>query len=308
MNLSSIVEANTVVKGDRMSENMTITSNQIIKAVESLKKLRPVYGTILDFYGQIFVAQEDSKSKLHIDQVQISEEMLSIKAEENFPLINMSEFAIDAKGAGDLLIRICDIIKEAGGDMASTAQTVLKAIEEDKFDQSELFAGLLNEDDAFFENTAKKLEVEKKDLAFIAYTSLKPSLSMCAEQLSAYMDKDKPWEKGYCPICGSQPGLSMFQGEGERFLFCGFCWHKWASNRIVCPFCDNTDTKTLNYFFSEDEKEYRVDLCDKCKKYIKTIDSRKTERIIYPLLEQVATLHLDIKAKEMKYESGTHFA
>jgi len=289
-----------------MSEN--ITSNQIMKAVKSLKKLRPVYGAILDFYGQIFVAQEDSKSKLHIDPIQISEEMLSIKAEDNFPLINLSEFAIDAKEAGALLIRICDIVKKAGGDMVSTNQTVLKAIEAGKLDQKELFAGLLNEDDAFFENTATELKIEKKALAFIAYSSLKPSLSMCAEQLSACLDKDKPWGKGYCPICGSPSGLSMFQGEGERFLFCSFCWHKWASSRIFCPFCENTDAKTLNYLYSEDEKEYRIDLCDKCKKYIKNIDTRKVERIIYPPLEQVATLHLDIKAKEIKYESGIDLA
>ena len=289
-----------------MSEN--ITSNQIMKAVESLKGLRPVYGTILDFYGQIFVAQEDSKSKLHIDPIQISEEMLSIKAEDNFPLINISEFAIDAKEAGDLLIRICDIVKKAGGDMVSTNQTVLKAIEAGTLDQKELFAGLLNEDDAFFENTAKELKIEKKALAFIAYSSLKPSLSMCAEQLSACLDKDKPWGKGYCPICGSPPGLSMFQGEGERFLFCSFCWHKWASIRIFCPFCENTDAKTLNYLYSEEEKEYRIDLCDKCKKYIKNIDTRKADRIIYPPLELVATLHLDIKAKEIKYESGIDLA
>ncbi|MEA3280224.1 MAG: formate dehydrogenase accessory protein FdhE [Thermodesulfobacteriota bacterium] len=289
-----------------MSENITL--DQIMKAVESLKGLRPVYGAILDFYGQIFVAQEDSKGKLHIDPIQISEEMLSIKAEDNFPLINISEFAIDVKAAGDLLIRICDIVKKAGGDMVSTNQTVLKAIEAGKLDQKDLFAGLLNEDDAFFENTATELKIEKKALAFIAYSSLKPSLYMCAEQLSAYLNKDKPWGKGYCPICGSPPGLSMFQGEGERFLFCSFCWHKWAFNRIICPFCDNTDTKTLNYFFSEDEKEYRVDLCDKCKKYIKNIDTRKTDRIVYPPLELVATLHLDIKAKEMKYESGIDLA
>ena len=287
-----------------MSENITITSDQITKAAESLKELRPAYGTILDFYKQIFIAQEDSKDMIQIESIQISEEMLSIKAEENFPLINISEFTIDAKEAGDLLIRICNMVKDAGGDMVSTNQTILQAIEAGKLDRSKLFAGLLNEDDTFFEKTATELKIEKKALAFIAYSSLKPSLSMCAEQLSAYLDKDKPWGKGYCPICGSPPGLSMFEGEGERFLFCSFCWHKWASNRIFCPFCDNSDTKTLNYFFSEDEKEYRVDLCDKCKKYIKTIDTRKTERIIYPSLEQVATLHLDIKAKEMKYESG----
>jgi len=278
-----------------MSDNIQFNEDQM---------LRPAYGAILDFYKQIFIAQEDSKDKIQIDPIQISEEMLSIKADEKFPLINLSEFAIDTKASKMLLIKICGITKESSGDMASSARTILKAIDAEEFDLDSLFFGLLEEDDSIFEKTAKKHAIKKGDLAFIVYNSIKPSLSLCAEQLSAYLDKDQPWTKGYCPICGSHPGLSMFQGEGERFLFCSFCWYKWASNRIFCPFCDNTDTKTLNYFFSEDEKEYRVDLCDKCKKYIKTIDSRKTERIIYPPIEQVATLHLDIKAKEMKYESG----
>ncbi len=287
-----------------MADNIKFTEDQLTKAAELLKELRPAYGAILDFYKQIFIAQEDSKDKIQIDPIQISEEMLSIKADEEFPLVNLSEFAIDTKASKMLLIKICGITKESSGDMASSARTILKAIDAEEFDLDSLFFGLLEEDDSIFEKTAKKHAIKKGDLAFIVYNSIKPSLSLCAEQLSAYLDKDQPWTKGYCPICGSHPGLSMFQGEGERFLFCSFCWYKWASNRIFCPFCDNTDTKTLNYFFSEDEKEYRVDLCDKCKKYIKTIDSRKTERIIYPPIEQVATLHLDIKAKEMKYESG----
>lgn len=291
-----------------MADNIQLTEDQITKAAESLKELRPAYGAILDFYKQIFIAQEDSKDKIQINQIQISEKMLSIKAEENFPLINMSEFAIDAKASKILLIKICGITKESSGNMASSAQAILKAIDAEEFDFDSLFFGLLEEDDSIFEKTAKKYDIKKDDLAFIVYNTIKPSLSLCAKQLSTYLDKDKPWGKGYCPICGSPPGLSMFQGEGERFLLCAFCWHKWSSRRLYCPFCDNTDTKTLNYFFSEDEKEYRVDLCDKCKKYIKSIDTRKTERIIYPPLEQVATLHLDIKAKELKFKSGIDFA
>ena len=287
-----------------MSDNIQFTEDQITKAAESLKELRPAYGAILDFYKQIFIAQEDSKGKTGIDPIQISDEMLSIKANEEFPLINLSEFTIDAKASKMLLITICSITKESSGDMASSARAILKAVEAEEFDLDPLFLGLLEEDDSIFEKTAKKHAIKKGDLAFIVYSSIKPSLSLCAEQLSAYLDKGKPWGKGYCPICGSPPGLSMFQGEGERFLFCSFCWHKWSSKRLYCPFCDNTDSKSLNYLYTEEEKEYRVDLCDKCKKYIKTIDTRKTERIIYLPLEQVTTLHLDIKAKEMKYESG----
>ncbi len=291
-----------------MADNIQLNEDQITKAAWSLKELRPAYGAILDFYKQIFIVQEDSKDKIQIDPIQISDEMLLIKANEGFPLVNISEFGIDAKASKMLLIKICSIIKESSGDMASSARAILEAIDAEEFDLDSLFFALLGEDDSIFEKTAKKHAIKKGDLAFIVYNSIKPSLSLGAEQLSAYLDKNKPWGKGYCPICGSPPGLSMFQGEGERFLLCAFCWHKWSSRRLYCPFCDNTDTKTLNYFFSEDEKEYRVDLCNKCKKYIKTIDTRKTERIIYPPLEHVATLHLDIKAKEMEFKSGIDFA
>ena len=40
------------------------------------------------------------------------------------------------------------------------------------------------------------------------------------------------------------------------------------------------------------------------EKYLKTLDARKTERMIFPPLEQVSSLHLDYKAKEMGYQSG----
>ena len=292
-----------------MADNIQITKDQITKAAEALKQLRPAYGAILDFYKQIFIVQEDSKAKIHIDPIQIPDEMLSIKASEEFPLVNLSEFAIDTKASKMLLIKICGIIKTSSGNMASSAQTILKAIDAEEFDFDSLCFGLLKEDDSVFEKAAKKLDIKKGDLAFIVYNSIKPSLSICAQQLLAYLDKDQPWAKGYCPVCGSLPALSMFEGEaGERFLLCGFCEHKWSSRRLYCPFCDNTDSKALNYLYSEEEKEYRVDLCDKCKKYIKTIDTRKTERIIYPPLENVATLHLDIKAKELKFKSGIDFA
>lgn len=283
---------------------MGFTSDQVKKAVRALKNIRPAYTTLLDFYERIFEAQEESAGRIHIDPVTVSGELLAVKIKEKFPLINLDEFAIDAAAAEDLFSRICRIAEEAGGDMSGSAKTIGIAVETGKLDPRSLFTGLLKEDDAIFEKIAGELEIDKKALAFITYNSMKPSLALCAEKLSTRLDKTGVWGKGYCPICGSQPGLSMFEGEGERFLFCGFCWHKYPARRIYCPFCENMDAETLEYFYSEEEEEYRVDICNKCKKYIKTIDTRKTDRIIYPPLEQVATLHLDIKAKETGLENG----
>jgi len=287
-----------------MTVTIALASEHIKEAVKALKNLRPVYKEMLDFYEQIFIAQEESKSRIQIEPIQIPDDIISVKAKENFPLINMSDFVIDPKASRDLLIQICNIVKEMKSDMAVSAQAVLEGIETGKIDPDSLFYSLFEGGASFFEKTATRHKIDKNALAFITYSSIKPSLNICAQQLATYLDKESTWEKGYCPVCGSLPGLSMFIGEGERFLFCSFCWHQWSSKRLYCPFCDNTDSKTLNYFFTEEEKEYRVDLCDGCKKYIKTIDTRETGRYIYPPLEAVSTLHLDIKAQEKGFESA----
>ncbi len=56
-----------------MAGNMLLTSDQIKKAVAVVQKQRPAYTELLDFYGQIFTAQEDSKSLIKIDPVKIPE-------------------------------------------------------------------------------------------------------------------------------------------------------------------------------------------------------------------------------------------
>ena len=186
--------------------------------------------------------------------------------------------------------------------MSSAAETIFAASENKKLDFNELYTALLNDDDASFGNIASRLKTPKDVLAFITYNSIKPSVSLYAQSVSKYLDN--PWEKGYCPVCGNLPVISTFESDGERFLVCGFCWHKWAVTRLFCPFCENKESDTLHYFFSEEEKEYRVDVCDKCGKYIKNVDTRIIDRFVYPPLEQIATLHLDIMAKEKGFESG----
>jgi len=287
-----------------MPADLAITSQQVKQAAAALKKLRPKYADLLHFYEKIFTAQEDSKSQIQIDPLKISEEILALKKKERFSLIDISEFGLEPDAAISLLERICRIVEAANPEMADAACVIRKAAASGALDPQSLFAALLKAEDAYFKKVEKDLGIEKKALAFVAYSSIKPSVVHCAEQLASYLDPDHPWDKGFCPICGSAPGFSLFKDEGQRVLFCGFCWHRWAAQRIYCPFCENKDSNTLHYYFSEDEKDYRIDVCDSCKTYIKAVDKRNADRIIYPPLEFVATLHLDIKAQEMGLKSG----
>ncbi len=287
-----------------MAADLAVTSKQVKQAVAALKKLRPAYADLLNFYENIFVAQEDCKSQINIDPIKISAETLALKKKEKFSLIAISEFVVDQKAAIALLNQICRIIETANSEMADAARVIQNTMTAAELDPGAVFAALLNSEDAYFKQIEKDMGIEKKALAFVAYSSIKPSLVHCAGQLASYLDSDPPWDRGFCPICGSAPGFSMFKDEGKRVLFCGFCWHQWAAQRIYCPFCENKDSQTLHYYFSETEKNYRMDVCDSCKTYLKAIDQRNTDRIIYPPLEFVASLHLDIKAQEMGFKSG----
>ena len=120
------------------------------------------------------------------------------------------------------------------------------------------------------------------------------------------LSESPPGEKRISAVAASR-GLAMLQNEGKRVLACSFCRHEWSAYRIFCPFCENTDSDTLQYFVVQDDDEHRVDVCENCKRFIKTVDLRKISRIIYPPLEQIATLHLDMKASEAGYVSGLGF-
>ena len=72
--------------------------------------------------------------------------------------------------------------------------------------------------------------------------------------------------------------------------------------RLMCACCGNTDQESLRYLYSELEKGYRIDVCDKCKGYIKTVDSREISHEIVPAVEDLATLHLDMVAEENGYK------
>jgi len=289
-----------------MVMNRAFSTDQIEKALESAKKARPVYSTLLDFYGKVFIAQEESKGAIRLDPIAISGEVLSAKLKEGLPMAGLPDFKIDMLAAADLLVRLCRMAVDANPQMAESAKCLQAAVESGQTDLRVLFDGLLNEDDALFESMADSLNVDKQILAFMVYTSMNPSITLCADQLATYLKEDEPREERYCPICGNSPAISTLEGDGERFLFCGFCWHKWPTRRIECAYCGTTDSKKLHYFYNEEEKEYRVDVCDACGKYIKTVDTRKTDRLFYPPLEQVTTLHLDIRAREKGLESGSY--
>jgi FdhE protein len=291
-------------KETKMNTNAGYNADDIREAVKQKKKTKPEYAPMLDIYEKIYIAQEESKNNIKLKDLIIPDEVLSVKIKEQFPLITLSQFIIDQNASEELFKNLCTILLDAGGELSESVKKIMSLIENKTLNLPELFSEFLNENENYFNEIENNSGIDKAILGFLAYNSLKPSLSMFSEKISHKLDKEKEWDKGFCPVCGSIPELSTFEENGKRFLVCGFCDHKWESKRLYCPFCENSDHETLHYFDIEGEEEYRVDVCDKCKKYIKTVDIKKITRAVYPALENQSTPYIDLKFEEMGYRSG----
>lgn len=292
-----------------MEKNMTLEPDEIrscvLSAADRLHQLRPAYQKILAFYGPLFVEQERRAALLPTpDTAPIPPQAIDIKRKHGFSRFSVGDFPVNAEAGAELFHWICDRTKELSGPLADAGACLQSAFSADRRRLSELFCAITDGNDDRVQEIAEDLSVDRDILALFAYHSIRPSLVAFARSPKILDQIPDDWRRGICPVCGSFPVLSLFGEEGRRELVCGFCWHQWPYRRVACPFCHTTDGKRLRYFFDENEPESRVDLCDGCRRYLKAVDTRNSDRAIYPPLEALTTLHLDIKAQDLGFKGG----
>ena len=86
--------------------------------IEQLKKKRPGYGEILDFYQKVKEAQDSIKASLKIDPIQLKKEWKELLAKEGFSLIQKEDFPLDIEASVKLFQALCQIGKEVNPHMA----------------------------------------------------------------------------------------------------------------------------------------------------------------------------------------------
>jgi FdhE protein len=131
----------------------------------------------------------------------------------------------------------------------------------------------------------------------MVHVTFKPLLEACAEALASRVDPEK-WRRRDCPVCG---GMGYLDRErGSRWLLCSRCDFTWLFHRLQCPYCGNVDQNALA-FFTDEKGLYRLDVCERCKCYLKTIDLRKTDGEVLLPLERLLTTDMDRQAREKGY-------
>jgi FdhE protein len=267
-----------------------------LKTIEDYKMTSPHYVDLLDILSDILILREEHRKNMADVFTVVDESLIEKKMVGGLPLIDFSSGRFDLTRPKEYFLALLGVAeKRVPGETAELAEKIKDGSCD--FEKMVLHSFYVQDDEPDID-----AEEEFFDLVeLFLEESLRPSLEIVAQKYADVIARSG-WLEGYCPVCGKEPKIGQIRGEEGRFLFCNQCGFEWHFLRIKCPFCSNEEQQSLAYFTVEGDEQYRVDVCNECKRYIKIVDFRESKREPNLDVEDIATLHLDILANEEGYE------
>ena len=110
---------------------------------------------------------------------------------------------------------------------------------------------------------------------YLSRALLRPYVEFLASRRIA---PDRAHRPGHCPVCGGALWIAARRAEADgrrrarRSLGCALCGGDWSINRIRCPCCAEEDPARLPSFQSDAHPTARIEACETCRRYVKSID------------------------------------
>ena len=303
-----------------------------LRRLNAVAAQNPELAETINFYRETLPLLREAQN--NVEPFALDDETIQNKINSGVPLLVSEDLPLDVEAARELFLKICLVVEKArlpanddknkkfslfsrgkpdaakmmervaagsGAALRSAAaQQIRQAVEKDQLDPVQVWGALASGTWSNLESSIINLKLDSDLLRVIAQYSLRPSFRAWAESLHADFDK---WQRGSCPMCGNAPVFAEIQGkEGARRLRCSMCGADWAYPRLQCVFCANDNFKSLGYVVVEGEEEkYSLQTCDECHGYIKTIATFDPTPVDLILIEDLATLHLDVIAEEKEF-------
>lgn len=284
-----------------------LTPDAVARQIQDLMSESYVAPHYLGLFQEVFNAQYQIERKLRAKNLYppIDKRETDKRREQGLPIIDPDKLQFGEKELSDLLQEICSVLSRYNVNGSSVASRLLDAKGSGELSLCELARKAMLDNREYMRWVSEKMGENEEEIIFVAKALAVPFLRVCAKRLNRKTDLTLI-QTNICPICGGKPIMAKLrEGDGKRILECSLCNTQWGVERLRCPFCGNEDQNTLGFFFIEEQSAYRVDKCDKCKRYIKTVDERKKaeDKLKALPIEDVATLYLDILAEKEGYQS-----
>jgi FdhE protein len=276
---------------------------EIKHRIQEEKKKRPRYEPFLDFWDRLLSIQTIFMARHPEEGVPLPDPLQQLKLKEGFPFYPFKNFQVQSGLFRELFQQILTGISAANPKLAEQRPLIEKWLAAEGQNLDRWLNLLFQEDGRPFIREAESCGLDPEILLFLFLAGWKPFLKARAGSLTRDPEIDwNPWNGGYCPVCGGMPLLAYLEDGGKRWGTCSLCEFTWALPRFVCPYCENTAQEKFQYFFTEEEKGFRLEVCRVCRHYLKIIDLREWGLDPLPLLDDLVTTHLDLWARNKGYQ------
>lgn len=268
---------------------------KINKELERYKAKDEGLTKVIDLYKGIFEVQESARGDLE-PTLPISNKEALDKLKEGHFIIEGLNISINASVFKKAARELAKVFKETSGEKIPVEELLaLPQLQDDNL--NEFAKDILSNNINYLKDFALKSSFNEQTIFFFLHQLLVPFFQTEAEKYHSSIE-ESGWKKGGCPFCGSAARyIRLHKDDGRRMLYCPLCRTEWRFMRMACPFCYNTDPKTLRHFYIGKDKNHRVDICDKCKRYIKTTNERNSGMPTYAMVEDVVTIPYDFVAE-----------
>jgi FdhE protein len=279
---------------------MTINEgdSRVLDALAEARSQHEELAELLDFYYTLYRAQFAAKPDL--PQPDVRDELaMNWRLEGGIPQLTFDQLGLEAQFFEQLVRRIGDVLLHHNPtwelDWASWPADDLLAQAREIFETWDT----LTAPKAVPVEPGSIQDGKVQPMALAVGFALAPYLQRAGEVILPHLDLSL-WSRGYCPVCGGRPNLAVLEEKrGARRLMCSRCAGLWPYSRIGCPFCQSTEKQ--NYYRSDDGV-HRLYVCPDCKRYLKTVDLREVHRQVYPMVERLVTVGLDLAARQEGFE------
>jgi len=270
-------------------------TSRIIQQLDEVAERNPDLADFYGFHRTLLQLQGEAKAEIAATLELADEDALKARLQQGLPLLSFDQLPIEAQRFATLATAVAGLLPEQNPDLEgqSIPQDVAGwvALAWQRFHDGQVSSEPAEEEEEEPEATLAEMTA---DLA------LQPTLQWAAEQVLPHIDTQR-WKRSYCPVCGGPPDLAVLEEEaGARYLICSRCNSEWLFRRLGCPFCGNSDYSKLFYYLGDDET-YRLYVCQVCRRYLKGLDLRKTQRKVLLEAERITSVAMDVAAQQEGY-------
>jgi hypothetical protein len=271
---------------------------ELLKRLELEGPQKGLPSSLLEFYRRLLDIQFRAESAIGEVKPEPQSQTFNQRLSQGRPLLSFSEIGIGWSQLKDIFAEVVAVFAaypELFGELPRGLRepgrppSLPRKVARAWFENDRLPPGIE------FDNDREYLVLES-----IIQATIRPFLGSKARALLPGVNQEQ-WRRGYCPVCGGSPDIAYLNRDsGARWLVCSRCDSEWIFQRLQCPYCDNQNPNELSYF-TDDEGRYRLYVCEKCHRYLKTIDLRQAKSGVLIPLERLFTLTLDAQAREQGY-------